>query len=156
MVKYSSGGAVKMKMNYDCIRDVLLSLEEILSVEETTYDLGEGEETYFAFSFTDVNRLVKLDRLKQYNKKDIFYSVAKLNEAGFIEAQPVNGDNMCGYLISDITYTGHEFLQSIKSDTVWDNVKKISKKVGSISFPIISSIASSVLSKLITNSVGLS
>lgn len=144
-----------MKLNYDCVRDVLLTLENELSIEESSYSLDEDEETYFSFSFIDVNGLSKIENLKKYNKKDIFYAVNKLDEAGLIEAEPTSGDDTCGYLISDITYLGHEFLQSIKSDTVWNDVKSISKKVGSMSFPIISSIASSLLSKLIEKSVGL-
>ena len=133
----------------------MLTLEDKLSIEESTYTLDEDEETYFSFSFIDVNGLSKIENLKKYDKKDIFYAVNKLNEAGFIEAESTSGDDTCGYLISDITYPGHEFLQSIKSDTVWNDVKKVSGKVGTMSFPIISSIAGSVISKIISSSLGL-
>lgn len=144
-----------MKLNYDCVRDVLLELEETLTIEEVFYDLGEGEESELTFSFIDINRLAKLERLKKYSKKDICYSVNKLNEAGYINAEPIPGDDLSDYLISDITYVGHEFLQSIKSDSVWNHVKDVSKKAGAMSFPVISSIASNILSQIISKTIGM-
>lgn len=144
-----------MKLNYDCVRDVLLELEENLTIEEVSYDLGEGEETELTFSFIDIKRLAAFERLKKYSKKDICYSVNKLNEAGYISAEPIPGDDLSDYLISDITYVGHEFLQSIKSDSVWNHVKDVSKKAGAMSFPVISSIASNILSQIISKTIGM-
>jgi hypothetical protein len=144
-----------MKLNFDCIRDVLLALEESLTIEAEVYDLGEGEETSYSFSFISIDQLLKHERLKEYSNMDIFYSVNKLSEIGYIEAECESGDNMSTYLISDIKYPGHEFLQSIKSETVWNDVKNVSKKVGSLSFPIISSIAGSIITKIISTSMGI-
>jgi hypothetical protein len=144
-----------MKLNYDCVRDVLLTLEDTLDIKELTYNLGEGEESHFNFSTTDIEIIAKHERLKSYPKTDIFYSIHKLYEADYIVAGQVNAENLTRYLIQDITYNGHEFLQSIKSDTVWNDVKKVSSKVGTMSFPIISSIASNVIAKLISTSLGV-
>lgn len=144
-----------MKLNYDCIRDVLLELEENLTIEEISYDLGKGKETKFEFSFINIDRLAELERLKKYSKKDIFYSINKLEEAGYIIADSIPGDDSLNYLICDITYAGHEFLQSIKPETVWDDVKNITSKVGTISIPIISSIASNVLTQIISRTIGM-
>ncbi len=140
-----------MKLNYDCVRDVLLALEDNLALEEFEND----GDTSLSFSYININGLTKIDNLKKYSKKDILYSVNKLNEAEYISAEGCYGNDTCDYLISDITYKGHEFLQSIKSDTTWNDVKNVTKKVGSISFPIISSIASSILSKVISAAMGI-
>lgn len=144
-----------MKLNFDCIRDVLLALEESLTIEAEVYDLGEGEDASYSFSFISVEQLLKHERLEEYSNIDIFYSVNKLSEIGYIQAACEWKGDMSTYLISDIKYPGHEFLQSIKSETVWNDIKKVSKKVGSMSFPIISSIASSLISKIITSSMSI-
>ncbi len=137
-----------MKLNYDCVRDVLLSLEETLTI---IIDNGE-----FSYNSLSPNNLIKLSRLSEYSMEDVIYSVLKLGEAGYIKVDiNESGSDLLDICISDIEYEGHEFLQAIKSDTVWNDVKRVAKKIGSISLPIISSIASSVLSKLITKTMGL-
>lgn len=140
-----------MKLNYDCIRDVLLVLEGNLTIEvEETKD-----GNFYSFNYLDTDDVLNFSSLSKYSKRDIVYSVVKLSEAGYINTSDISGDDLTEFLISDITYTGHEFLQSIKSDTVWNDVKNVSKKIGSMSFPIISSIASSIISKLITTSMSI-
>lgn len=138
-----------MKLNYDCVRDVLLALEEVLTIEVD----DDGDYSYNSLFSLDIFKLV---RLPEYSKVDITYSVLKLIETGYLDAETHNtGSDCLAFCINDITYDGHEFLQAIKSDTVWKDVKKVTKKIGSISIPIISSIASSVISKLIANTMGL-
>lgn len=138
-----------MKLNYDCVRDVLLALEENLTIEV-------DEDGCYSFNTLFSEEICELDSLSKYSKQDIIYAIIKLYEAGYINASTMSADELTDCIISDITYDGHEFLQSIKSDPVWDKVKRVADKVGSISIPIISSIASQVLSKLITSAIGIS
>ena len=138
-----------MKLNYDCVRDVLLALEESLTID--VEDDGD-----YSYNSLISNEIIQLDRLSKYSKKDIIYSVLKLFEAGYLNGDIYNeGDGLISFCVNDIKYKGHEFLQAIKSDTVWEDVKKITIKIGSISLPIISSIASNVISKLISNAMGM-
>jgi|LFRM01.1.fsa_nt_gb hypothetical protein len=138
-----------MKLNYDCVRDVLLALEESLTIDVE----DDGDYSYNSLLS---NEIIQLDRLSKYSKKDIIYSVLKLIEAGYLNGDIYNeGDGLISFCVNDIKYKGHEFLQAIKSDTVWEDVKKITIKIGSISLPIISSIASNVISKLISNAMGM-
>lgn len=138
-----------MKLNYDCVRDVLLALEESITIDVE----DDGDYSYNSLLS---NEIIQLDRLSKYSKKDIIYSVLKLIEAGYLNGDIYNeGDGLISFCVNDIKYKGHEFLQAIKSDTVWEDVKKITIKIGSISLPIISSIASNVISKLISNAMGM-
>lgn len=138
-----------MKLNYDCVRDVLLALEESLTIDVE----DDGDYSYNSLLS---NEIIQLDRLSKYSKKDIIYSVLKLIEVGYLNGDIYNeGDGLISFCVNDIKYKGHEFLQAIKSDTVWEDVKKITIKIGSISLPIISSIASNVISKLISNAMGM-
>ena len=88
-----------MKLNPECIRDVMLDLEENLDVRGGLMlvpALEKGE----------------LKRIKKHNFEDIIYTCKKLNEANFISFST----NICAapnpYVFSKvgtITWSGHQF-----------------------------------------------
>lgn len=113
-----------MKLLHDCVRDVMLYLEDNL------------EDTYFINSKSII--------LKKYSSKDITYTLKKLAEAGFIEIDKVTFEN--NFNIKCMTYYGHQFLDNIRDNTIWKkSLKKVSNFVGSASIEIISSVASSLI-----------
>jgi hypothetical protein len=62
----------------------------------------------------------------------------------------VNGKDMDGNMsIMDLTPAGHEFIADIRNDTVWNNVKEKSSKIGVSSLRAIRDIAVGVVSELI-------
>lgn len=126
-----------MKLNPDCIRDVLLQMEELPYQEEM-----------------DVIQLH--DFLDDYSHDEIDYTVLKLHEAGFIQAhiQKYLSGNI-DIILLDITYNGHQFLANIRSNSIWNNVKEVSKKVGSNSLSALSQIATSVITEIIKSQLGL-
>lgn len=129
-----------MKLNVNCVRDVLLELEKLPFQESCT-----------------VSELITA--LPKYDADDITYTCLKLDEAGYISAQMVRSINSSGVsirCIDDITYPGHQFIANIRSDSVWNNVKEVSKKVGSNSIGAISQIAHSVVTEIIKAQLGLS
>lgn len=88
-----------------------------------------------------------------YERDDVFYTLHKLDEAGFIKLSTSWGSGkLITYAINDITWHGHEFLDNIRGDIVWEETKKQTSKLGSVSIPILQDIAT----KVITNSIGLS
>ena len=94
--------------------------------------------------------------LPGYSEDEINYSIIKLEEAGFIDAIISEYDTGIAILrLDDITYWGHQFLSDVRSDSIWKNVKEISKKVGSNSIASISQIASGVITAIIQNQLGL-
>ncbi|HJB15232.1 MAG TPA: DUF2513 domain-containing protein [Candidatus Blautia excrementipullorum] len=126
-----------MKLNPDCIRDILIIMEDQPFKKQMDFD-----------------DLVPL--LPSYSSDDIEYTCLKLKEAGFIHAittSDFTGETVVTLL--DITYTGHQFLNDIRSDTIWNNVKEVSKKVGSQSVSAISQIASGVITAIIKAQLGL-
>ena len=63
-------------------------------------------------------------------------------------------DSIIGeFLIIDITYFGHEFIEQIKDDNNWNKVKDVAKKVGSSSIDILLQIAAGVLTNKINNCI---
>lgn len=124
-----------MKLNSDCVREVLLTCEEVPINSHTPL------ETFFSQK-----------RLEKYSSDEIAYSMKKLVEAGFIDFKTVRvwgGPDFDGIFL-DITWNGHQFLDAIRSDTVWAKTKeKISSTVGSTSLQVMGTLASTIATKLL-------
>lgn len=127
-----------MKLNPDCMRDVLIEMEK-----------AEYEEPLYLQRFYDA--------LPKYSEDVINYSIVKLEEAGFIKATVKSriGYDYSILRIDDITYSGHQFLADIRSESIWNNVKEVSAKVGSNSLQAISQIATSIITTIIKQQLGL-
>lgn len=127
-----------MKLNLDCMRDILLVIEQC----------GYQEMP----SFQKV-----VNSLPGYSIDDISYSCEKLYEAEFIDAIQKNHiRGQCPIIkIRNITYSGHQFLDDIRNDNNWGKIKEIASSIGSTSVNAISQIAASVISAAIHSNLGL-
>ena len=124
-----------MKLNPDCMRDILLQIEE----------LPYGESVYPDQLYT---------ALPDYSHDEIDYSILKMNEAGFINAtieRYLSGN--IGIEIYDISYDGHQFLDTVRSNKVWKATKKVATDIGSTSVHAITQIATSVITEIIKQTV---
>lgn len=105
-----------MRINYDCIRDVLLSLEDILVLDENL-------ET----NATEISQLCK--ELSDYSKQDIAYSLVMLKETDYIHANIINADNgIFDIIVFGITFEGHKYLDTVRTSAVWEETKKTFKE----------------------------
>ena len=125
-----------MKLNYDCVRDLLLLLEN---------DLG-------------LNSYVSIANLSEenYSREEWLYSAKKLIEAGFIKAVPI--DTMSGLIdidVREITWGGHQFLENIRPKTTWDKSKDAAKSIGGASLLVLSKIAEGLTSAFLNKQLGL-
>lgn len=128
-----------MKLNPDCMRDILLCLESLHYNECTTVD-----------------EIAKY--LPSYCMDDILCTCVKLHEAEFIETlskQPIEFILLEIIAIKDITYKGHQFISEIREDKIWSGVKSIAGKIGATSLNAFTQIASSVVTELIKDQFGL-
>lgn len=125
-----------MKLNPDCIRDILLAVEAIC-------DTGR----YFD-SRIDLDKI-----LGNYNVEEIAYHARQCDMAGMFYKFKRGIDG--GWEVADLTPKGHEFLANIRENTIWNNVKAVSSKVGSKSLSAISQIASAVVTEIIKSQLGL-
>lgn len=126
-----------MKFNLDCARDVLFLLEEKLII---TRDLE--------IISVDLEEITSA--LPTYEAGEIANTLIVLNEAGFIFSENVFGDVIVeDILVARITYSGYQFLESIRPEPVWQKVKTVGSKVGSFSFSAISQISANVITSLI-------
>lgn len=127
-----------MKLNPDCIRDILLTVEE-----ETDYS------KLWSFGIRDDPN----DKLSAYSYDEIIYHVSQCNQSGFISGYK-DYDGGEEFVVGDLTPKGHQFLADIRSDTVWSDIKAVSSKVGSNSLQAISQIASNVIAAIIQHQLG--
>ena len=125
-----------MKLNLDCMRDVLLVLEDAPFQKEM--NLGE------------ITGAIAIE----YPFEDIAYSVQKLSEAGYIITKSkayVTGSTIVS--VQDITYNGHQFLANIRTNKVWSATKSVMSKIGTTSIQAATQIATSVVTELIKNAI---
>lgn len=132
-----------MKLNHECIRDVLLYLE---SASYINIDI-DG-----IINWSEINATQIYEALADYSKEDVYYSLHNLEQAGYITAQSFDADNcVVAYLIKDITFIGHEFLEKIRDDNHWKSIKTCLSAVRNYSLSAISSIAEGVTKAAISN-----
>ncbi|WP_040981017.1 DUF2513 domain-containing protein [Oceanobacillus jeddahense] len=119
-----------MKLNKDCVRNLLLYIEK----QELGKHIYKSElENVFGKEFN-------------YSPEEIEYATRKLKEANFIHANgSFENGSWIDYGISEITWDGHQFLDNIRDNKVWKIVKKSASKLSSISLTLMSKIAWSVI-----------
>ncbi len=103
-----------MKLDMDCVRDILLAVESATLEDRITIDwLAE--------------------RLPAHTSGELQYTGLKLGEGGFLNLITVEmqGSYLPGIkVICDMTYQGHELLSNIRTPTNWAKTKEIGGKIG--------------------------
>lgn len=111
-----------MKRNMDLIRDLLLYVE----------DQPPGE----------IIQTVTYDDEK-YTEAEVFGHLKLLINANFIDGKlQMTHDRGGLFMARDLTMAGHDFIDAIRNDTVWNQTKeKVSAIGGSVAMEIIKDIA---------------
>lgn len=123
-----------MELNQDCVRSILLELEEKLTLNDHVY----------------LNDLKQLTTFREYEEDTCIYAILKLIEAGYLNGKPVRGDGRIIDLgISSMTWEGHLFLDNIRDNKIWSKTKESVKGLSSISISLLSSVAGDILKKQI-------
>ena len=114
-----------MKLNKDCVREVLIYLEEHLGYND----------------HLDASTI----QIDPYTSEEILYTISLLSEAGYIKAVSVADLRTTPtYFVESILMPGHDLLDNIRDDNVW-------RKFASASLSVLSSVATSVLSSMLLN-----
>lgn len=113
-----------MRLNNELIRKILLKTEE-------------GTSGY----------IVEFE-IENFSNDEVAYHVAKLKEGGYLDAalSKVDAGRYDLAYVKELTFKGHQFLDNIRDDSVWNKVKTKAKEVGGkVSISILEKIASSTL-----------
>ena len=127
-----------MKLNHDCIRDVMIYIEENCIYE----DDDRGNRSIHSRVFYEITHDEKLS--SQYTEDEIRYVIAQLYfEDMVIATMTPETLNFRQVEVDSLSFKGHEFLDNIKDDTVWKKAKKfVGDHLTSTSFSIIANVAS--------------
>lgn len=129
-----------MKLDNNCVRDLLLYIEEE----------------------TDLSESICIESIPNlsYSADDLLYTAMKLQEAGYVNADVERTYDIenGGYSITvfDLTWQGHKFLDNIRDNAVWKTTKGIVSKFSSVSLGIIESVAAQVITNMINQHLGQS
>lgn len=132
-------GGEFVRLNHDCIRQVLLDIEANLQLEKK--------------SFSDI---VTPNTISTYGIDNVIYSLIQLSDAQYIDAsiEAVKGPIPL-IRVEKITWEGHKFLDNVRDPQVWSKTKKVLKRIESTSITLVSNIASQVITNLIEKTLHL-
>ncbi|MBC2023298.1 DUF2513 domain-containing protein [Listeria booriae] len=128
-----------MKLNHDCIRDLLLELEVKL-------------EPHKHLSYPAIK---DFNTCKKYSLDDVTYSISKLKDAGYLIASLQNGlDGLYNLTVDGITWEGHKFLDTIRDNKIWRDTKSVASKLSSVPISMLSTISTTLLTQFIKQQTG--
>ena len=118
-----------MKLNQDCIRDILLYVEANTETADTEIDFEV------------------LCSALPYSKEVLDYHVKTLYDGDlFIDIQCAEDEIES---ISRLSFNGHCFVDNIRDDKVWSTLKKGVSTLASVSLPILVKQASDIITNLL-------
>lgn len=105
-----------MKLNNDCIRDILLFVED-----QELNTIKDARQIY-----KGVNG--------EYTEDEILYALKNLIDLGYLEGRMISAsDKILNAYIQEISATGHQYLETIRSPKAWAYAKGKAAEVGSFS-----------------------
>ena len=116
-----------MEINKECVRDILLYVKEYCVFQQTTQGKHWHEVSF--------DELCKSEKCSKYGMESIFYVIDKLSEYNLINLSKIkfksNIDSSFKNIhINSLTARGHEFIDNLSNDDVWDQVKTAINNAG--------------------------
>ena len=119
----------------ELIRKILFKIEEFVN-NTATFDL----------------------QIEGYSIDQIAYHCSLLYEGGYIHAYNARyaSGKVHSFSVGRLTWEGHEFLDKIREDTIWNKTKEaISNKGLPFVFDIVKSVSSGIISGIVKSAVGI-
>nr|DAW65661.1 MAG TPA: YjcQ protein [Caudoviricetes sp.] len=141
-----------MRLNFDCVRAIMLWAEELTTpthpaVYVNLDSLSKTSDLYLDSSELPVPDDHQQALLSNYSNEVLVYHLAYCIRANLLVPEVCLDANLIS--IKDLTPEGHAFLENIRSDAVYNKVKKICKKLGIESLSGIVHISESVVTEII-------
>lgn len=116
-----------MKLNIDCVRDVLLAVEEYCAFKASYIKEADA----LRFQCISLSQQELFAKLPQHYAEDIAYSVLILHEAGYIAVNISQFNNIINHFtVYRLTYAGHEFLDVIRPADRFRKIKQCALSIG--------------------------
>ena len=116
-----------MEFNKDCARDILLYVKQNCCFKESKFGKRWCEVSF--------DELCKSDQCSKYGTETISYAITtlldyQLIKKGKIETNSNIDDGFRNIHIYDLTSKGHEFIDNLSKDELWDKVKTAIENAG--------------------------
>lgn len=124
-----------MELKTELIRDLLLYSESLPL---------EGERV--------LQQIYQSDRLSKYSKDEVTHAISVMGSdgAGLITSRITWTEGKPYYMhVGSPTFEGHKYLDNIRDPEVWEQTKKVTSKFASVSIDVLSSVAASVITKML-------
>lgn len=133
-----------MKLNPDCVRDILLSVESICTCNRIMNYRGGFDNNP--------------ELLCKYSYEEIVYHIQQCEKYGLIFNVEYNTNDYdkLDIDIKDLSLQGYIFIANIREDDIWNKTKSIAEKVGSLSLPTLAQIADNIITRRIEIQIKLS
>lgn len=125
-----------MRIIPDCIRDLLIDIEDT-----TTFN------KHYIFSRDSASNL-----LTKYSYDEIIYHARYCYDGKLLTSFDEASNDY--FIIADLSYEGHTFLENIRNNTNWTKVKKVLINAGSFSAKLMIEIAAQIAAAGVTSSLG--
>ncbi|EOU2128083.1 DUF2513 domain-containing protein [Clostridium perfringens] len=122
-----------MRLNPDCVRDILLFVEDNTDYEK---DCVSSDEL--------------LSALSHYDRNTLFYHISKMDSAELFDDVYYSDDEI--NLISSLSWLGHSYLDNIRDNSIWSKTKSALGKLSSVSLPILIQKAADIATMSLSNS----
>ena len=73
--------------------------------------------------------------IEEYTRKEIVYHIGRLKEAGYVNVKFYGADDGADYLLTTLSWYGHHFLETMRSETNWKKALEVLGKVGLVALP---------------------
>ena len=112
-------------------------------------DMELCREILFALEEQYVDTAIVNLKVVGHGMKEVAYHCKLLYEAGFVASyNPKYGSNtLLAFSVGGMTWDGHEFLDKIREDTVWNKTKDLIKEKG---LPMALEVVKNVATTMIT------
>ncbi len=119
-----------MQRNWDVVRKILFKLEEQPNAE----------------AYLDAHAV------NEYDAELVSYHMQIMDQAGLIKAKCIKGQTLNCVALS-MTWHGHEFLDGIRRDTIWQKIKGSAREKGiDLSIDVIKTLTAIVIKGYIGDS----
>lgn len=92
-------------------------------------------------------------QVEGYSANQIYYHLSLIREAGLIET-PGKGPLAGGVMFRRLTWSGHDFLDSVRSPDVWDRTKQAAPAAGGFTVDLLECTAKTYLESKIKGLIG--
>lgn len=144
-----------MKLDMDCVRDMLLCVEENTGLRKSCFFIDEGLAGPAKWTGEIQSPPeYQIPLMARHGIDKLIYHLRYCADAGLIVIG-AGGKDQYKIIVADLTVYGHEFLSKIRDSKNWSKTKELGLKVGAFGLDMTSKIAEGIATAYLKQQLGL-